>query len=263
MFNLIKYIADSLKPKDDTEFIQSDNFNISIFNRLKQDGFYVIFSDEDVIDNSIDMITINKYRIIRKNSPKQIEWLNNDNTFSFVYNSEPLYRRLVPPPWETIDHALIIYNIINITNNNKSKNYLEYGVRTGETLEKISNIVNISYGVDLCDYKKINDNVIFYKMLTDEFSKEILHTITFDYAFIDADHSFNQAYIDFKYIYDKLNINGYIFLHDTYPCMEENLKPSACNDCYKTPLEIRKNYKDIEILTIPINPGLTIVRKTR
>ena len=74
-------------------------------------------------------------------------------------------------------------------------------------------------------------------------------------------HKSEQVVIDFEYLYKYIKTGGFIFLHDTYPCMIENLKPSACNDCYLSPIIIKQKYPLLEMLTLPINPGLTIIRK--
>ena len=144
-------------------------------------------------------------------------------------------------------------------------NYIEYGTRSGECMEHISFYTNNVYGVDIIDYIPKGKNISFYKMFTDDFSNIHLKDIKYYYAFIDADHSSKQVFVDFEYIFKNIEIGGFVFLHDTYPCMEENLLPSACNDCYKTPFRIKQKYgRDIlEILTIPINPGLTIIRKLK
>ena len=98
-------------------------------------------------------------------------------------------------------------------------------------------------------------------MTTDTFSTNYLPNIEYHYAFIDADHKSKQVVIDFEYLYKYIKTGGFIFLHDTYPCMIENLLPAACNDCYLSPIVIKQRYPLIEILTLPINPGLTIIRK--
>ena len=200
---------------------------------------------------------------MRKNKPKEIEWLNEDGSVSFDLTRKPMYRRVIPPPWENIDHKSIICYIIQNTSKNFTTkiNYLEYGIRTGDCLEEVAKYVNTAYGVDILDYTSKRYNINFYKMYTNEFSKNHLNNISFNYAFIDADYSHSQVIIDFDNIFKNIEIGGFIFLHDTYPCIEENLLPGACSDCYKTPIYIKKHYKNIEILTIPINPGLTIIRK--
>lgn len=85
------------------------------------------------ISNDIDWVVINNYTLVRKNKPLQIEWLNNDGTMSFDLTRQPIYRRLIPPPYETINHAFIIANVIKETNG-KNKNYIEYGVRNGDCI---------------------------------------------------------------------------------------------------------------------------------
>ena len=260
MNNLIKYLQDSFSPRDTTEFVTLPKFDQTTFDDLRQDGFMVVESSDEKLDLSIDHVTIGDYTLIRKNSPKQIEWLNEDGGTSFDLSREPMYRRMVPPPWETLDHQSIIANVIQHTNG-KNKSYIEYGVRDGACIEKIAPHVGYAYGVDMDPYETKTENVRMFTMTTDQFSIRYLPTIKFDYAFIDADHTSKQVVIDFDYIINLINDNGYVFLHDTYPCRVENLLPSACNDCYKSPLKIKEKYPELEILTLPINPGLTIIRK--
>ena len=260
MNNIINYLLQSLKPVNSTEFIMLDNFNEEHFNLMRQDGIMLIKNTENNISNDIDWVVINNFTLVRKNKPLQIEWLNNDGTMSFDLTREPMYRRLIPPPYENINHAFIIANIIKETNG-KNKNYIEYGVRNGDCIKIISNEINIAYGIDILDYKNENPNIKKYIMDTDTFSNKYLPNIEYHYAFIDADHKSKQVVIDFEYLYKYIKTGGFIFLHDTYPCMIENLLPSACNDCYLSPIVIKQRYPLIEILTLPINPGLTIIRK--
>jgi hypothetical protein len=260
--NLIQYITDCIKPRDTSEIIETNSFTKENYLNLKQDGFMFLHSDlekENLLEKS-DFLKINNTTIIRKNFPLQLEWLKENNTISFDYSNIPIYRRFVPPPIETINHVFIISKLIEATSK-KDKNYLEYGVRNGDSVEPVSNLVKNVYAVDISDYTPKNSNIQFFKMFTDTFSDSILNTITFDYAFIDADHSSKQVLIDFINVYKYINTGGYIFLHDTYPCMEMLLRSDYCNDCYLSPIKIRELYPDIQMLTIPINPGLTIIRK--
>jgi len=259
---LSTYIKSCIQPIDDTEFLHNTIFNIDIYNKLKQDGIIFIDSniDRSSIDQKADILTINNSTILRKNKPFQIEWLKEDESIIFDLSNKPIYRRFVPPPIETINHIFIISKII-LETSNKDKNYIEYGVRNGDSVEPISKLVKTVYSVDLHDYVPKNNNIEFFKMLTDTFSENYLKNINFDYAFIDADHSSTQVVTDFINIYKYINKNGYIFLHDTYPCSKELLRQDYCNDCYLSPIKIRKLYPDIEMLTIPINPGLTIIHK--
>ena len=150
-----------------------------------------------------------------------------------------------------------------MNNSEKKGTFIEYGVRSGENLEEISQIVEKSYGIDINDRPNAlqNNNITYFKGYTDDFSENILPFIKFNYAFIDADHSFESCMKDFDNIYKYIETGGLIFLHDTYPTLEDMLSPIFCNDCYKTPIEIKNKYKNLEIITLPLNPGVTIIRK--
>jgi hypothetical protein len=260
MENIIEYLYSSIRPQNESEIIILDIFDEQKYILMKQDGIMIIKSANNNISSDIDWVVINNYTLLRKNKPKQIEWLNSDGSFSFVLSQEPIYRRLIPPPWETLDVAYLISNIIKETNG-KNKNYIEYGVRTGECIEVVSKEVNMAYGIDILPYQNRNTNIKMYQCYTNEFSNNFLPKIDYDYAFIDADHSSKQVLEDFEYIFKYLNRGGYIFLHDTYPCRIENLEPNACNDCYISPIIIKQRYPLLEILTLPLNPGITIIRK--
>ena len=44
--------------------------------------------------------------------------------------------------------------------------------------------------------------------------------------------------------------------------MPEMLSPRGSGDCYKVPIILKKEFKNkIELLTLPLNPGVTIIRK--
>lgn len=260
METLINYITDILHSKEKPFFIHADMFDVKHLNELKQDGILFIENNSILPPNNIDFVKIGKYMLCRKNIPKQIEWLNNDGTFNFDYTTEPIYSKLMPPPMETVNHLKIISAVILETRQSNST-YIEYGVRSGTSIEHIADFVNKSHGIDCNNYEPKNSKINFYKMTTDEFSEKHLKDIQFDYAFIDADHSYQQVIIDFENIYKYLSNGGYIFLHDTYPCSEQLLNPQYCNDCYLTPITIKNKYPFIEILTLPFNPGLTIIRK--
>jgi hypothetical protein len=253
------YIKTCYKPQNESEFSIVDRFDMNVYNSLIQDGIMIVRSNA-LVPAGRDKVSIGEWTIIRKNYPRELDWLQEGGSVQFNNTAAPLYRRHIPPPIETIDHVFLISKVISATSNN-DKNYIEYGVRNGTSVEPISKLVKNAYAVDIVDYVPTSDNIHFFKMLTDEFSANNLETINFDYAFIDADHSSKQVLTDFINIYNYINKGGYIFLHDTYPCSEIFLRSDYCNDCYLSPIKIRELYPNIEMLTIPINPGLTIIRK--
>ena len=260
MDKLIEYIQFCIKPRDSTEFYINDLFDENIFLSMKQDGIYICkqFNSENI--TNYEYVQIGSYYLVKK-CIKNLYWLNNDGTVNFDQTQEPLYRRLLPPPDESVNHPLIIYSIIKETSNN-NKTYIEYGVREGTTLNFIASIVEKAYGVDY-NLPSVNllDNCEFHQTYTTTFSENKLPNIKYQYAFIDADHNSKAVLKDFDSIYKYIDSGGYIFLHDTYPCDYYLTLPDKCYDCYKSPIIIKENYPNIEIVTLPLNPGLTIIRK--
>jgi predicted O-methyltransferase YrrM len=183
-----------------------------------------------------------------------------EDGFGFDDSTEPIYRRLLPPPAEVLDHVTIMKAIASTLGSNI--NYLEYGVSTGHSLLNMAKVVHKAFGVDVVNNirAQVPNNTEFFKMTTDRFSEEHVRDLEFSLCFIDADHAFSSAYKDFSNIIKYIKPGGYVFLHDTYPCAKEFLEPYLCNDCYKTPLQIKKDYPSLEVLTLPLQPGLTIVR---
>jgi len=110
---------------------------------------------------------------------------------------------------------------------------------------------------------KLGKNMSFYLGTTDQYFESIRNRgLLFDFIFIDADHSHEQSLKDFLNAQEYLLEDGFIFMHDTYPYNEAMFAPGLCNDCYKTPLYIKQKLKNnFEIVTLPFNPGLTIVKK--
>jgi predicted O-methyltransferase YrrM len=101
-------------------------------------------------------------------------------------------------------------------------------------------------------------------MLTDEYFAKLSPDEQFDVVFIDADHSHEQSLKDFLNVKDRVIDDGFIFFHDTYPYDVSMTHPLACNDAYRTALYIKQNLIDeFEVLTLPINPGVTMVKKMK
>lgn len=178
------------------------------------------------------------------------------------YPFKQISLRNIPPPHETLNHLEIILLLAKWI---KPQVYLEFGIRSGhvfhEMIKKFPNTRCI--GVDLCvNNKNLGET---YEMSTDDFSKKILPQLNclIDLCFIDADHSHEQSYKDFINIFDYVAEDGLVIFHDTYPINEMYTQSDWCNDAYKTPWKIRHElFKFCELVTLPIQPGLTILRKS-
>lgn len=174
---------------------------------------------------------------------------------------KPIYLRNVPPPGETFNHPEFICGLLKWI---KPERYLELGVREGNTFLPASKYCQKAIGVDAFNNIpfQLEPNMEFHAMMTDDYFTNLDPKIQFDVVFIDADHSHEQSLKDFINVKDRVIEDGFIFFHDTYPYDEAFLHPHACNDCYKTALYIKQNFiNEFEILTIPINPGVTILKK--
>ena len=88
-----------------------------------------------------------------------------------------------------------------------------------------------------------------------EIKKEI------DLIFIDADHSKEAVWEDFQNFYKWLRPNtGILVMHDSWPPNQAYTHPGRCGDCYMAISKV-KQIEDAEVLTLPFQYGLTLVRK--
>jgi hypothetical protein len=99
---------------------------------------------------------------------------------------------------------------------------------------------------------------------SDKFFERIKFT-PIAFAYIDGDHTYEQARKDFYNVVPLVMDNGFIVLHDTYPHREEYTAENVCGGVYKLRQEIERNRKDFDAITLvegtAISHGFTIVRK--
>jgi hypothetical protein len=138
------------------------------------------------------------------------------------------------------------------------KVYLELGLYTGETFQKvkraISGIGSRCIGVDI---KKPPIDGEIYVQTTDEFFENFNESV--DMIFIDADHSYESVVRDLENCLKILNKTGCIILHDTDPDNDSLFVPTRCGDSYKIVDELEKN-PNLNVTTLPISEaGLSVV----
>ena len=173
---------------------------------------------------------------------------------------KPIHLRNVPPPAETFDHTAFFDHLFFWF---KPENYLELGVRDGSNFMRVAKHCTNAIGVDVVPPSfPLASNMTYNTTTTDEYFKNLDSEVKFDVVFIDADHSYEQSLKDFMNVKDRVIEDGFIFFHDTYPYDAVMFDPNLCNDVYKTALYIKQNLIDeFEIMTLPFNPGVTIVKK--
>ena len=179
---------------------------------------------------------------------------------------EPIYLRNTPENsggrLETYPHYELIEHLAKWI---RPVNYLEIGVRHGTTYNLVKNYASTCYLVDLnfldIDY---SPNTIKYEMPSDDFFLSIERDLKFDMVFIDGDHSKEQVMKDFINVKDMVIEDGFVILHDTYPCDERMTLPDHSNNCWETMLEIKQKYSnEWEYITLPFNPGLSLLKKIK
>ena len=160
---------------------------------------------------------------------------------------------------EIIDHPYIISYMAQWW---KPNLYVEYGIRDGACVSRIIPHAKETWGVDIEPYSNSDPRFKFFQMTTRDFKKVLQErNPTIDMAFIDACHQCDVVLQDFDDLFPYMIPDGIIFLHDTYPIAEEFTVPNYCNDCWKVPGELKKKYgSKIELLTLPVMPGLTMVK---
>lgn len=171
----------------------------------------------------------------------------------------PIYLRNLPPPDETFDHAKFLADFARWL---KPEHYLELGVRDGHTFKEVTKYCKRATGVDTAKCEFILEPCAETKRCTTDEYFASLTTEQFDMVFVDADHSHQQSLKDFLAVVPRVIEDGFIFLHDTYPCQPRLFAPDKCSDCWLTPLFIKRNFiENFEVVTLPFNVGLTIVKK--
>lgn len=190
-------------------------------------------------------------------------------TFSDTDYTSPIYFRNPKRKFKlSLNHIEVIEFFIRLL---KPKNFIEMGTQFGETAVRVLPLIpEHYYGVDIImqdNMKFLNKkygNLHFFEMSTDEFFKNSFDNRFFDMAFIDASHDYEQTLKDFLNIKDFITPDGIIFFHDTYPSTTSETVSNLSGDCYKLPEKIRLEHNDeFEIITLPVNPGLSMARKIK
>lgn len=190
--------------------------------------------------------------------------MNSTNYNTSIYKRNPEKKGKL-----TLNHIEFIEFYVRLL---KPSNFLELGTQFGECSIKLIELIPNEYiGVDIkkqtnIDYLlKTYKNFKFFNGTTDNFFLDIKknqRNLKFDMVFIDACHSHEATYKDFLNVKDHINEDGIIFLHDCYPYSKEWTTPALCGDGYRTSEVIRKkHFEEFEIITIPVNPGISMVRK--
>lgn len=151
------------------------------------------------------------------------------------------------------------YSIIEaIAKHMKPRAYVELGVHEGECIRRVAPYCEKAIGVDIKRPAVVN-GWTFIECDTKNISRPFYDI---DLAFIDADHGAESVRRDFDGLWPSISPNGLILLHDTWPESQRYLEPGLCGTACNAVEGIKRAYSPgVEVVTLPISPGLTIIRK--
>jgi predicted O-methyltransferase YrrM len=147
--------------------------------------------------------------------------------------------------------------------------YVELGLYQCEVFNRAIPYAERLVGVDI-DRKagefmeRSSGKTTFFHGTTTAFAQKLKKKpMSIDLLFIDADHSKEAVAADFKNFFPFIADQGLIVIHDSYPRNQEFIDPKYCGDGYQTIARLSRSTKDYEMVTIPMHPGLTIIRKRK
>ena len=159
-------------------------------------------------------------------------------------------------------HIDFIIHLVTII---KPRNYLEIGIYKAGLLNYLIDFIPEITAVDInpesARYIKKKSKVNLINMNSIDFWE--INTKKFDMIFIDGNHSKEYVEKDFYGAMNSLNDEGILLIHDTYPKDKEATNPDRCDDGFLAVQKIGRVTVDFEIMTIPVHPGLTLIRKRK
>ena len=176
--------------------------------------------------------------------------------------------KLLPRP---LDKKSGVAGVINKTLDAlpQRNNYLEVGIFKGATFQNV--VAGSKWGVDIepsFDYSKLPKNTRVFVQTSDTFFAELAVDKKFDMVYIDAEHTFGQAYRELVHSFNHLEKWGVILLDDTVPqnsiaaiSSEAESKEAALRlhgtsvwphqgDVWKLIMQVREKHKSITVRTI-------------
>ncbi len=176
--------------------------------------------------------------------------------------------RLLPRP---LDKKSGVSGVINKTLDAlpQRSNYLEVGIFKGATFQNV--VSGVKWGVDIepsFDYSKLPKNTRVFVQPSDTFFSQLAGDKKFDMVYIDAEHTFAQAYRELVHSFNHLEKWGVILLDDTVPQNSIAAIPSEAEskevalrmhgtcvwphqgDVWKLIMQVREKHENITVRTI-------------
>lgn len=151
--------------------------------------------------------------------------------------------------------------IQTIINNKKLKKYLEIGIATGDTFNKVNCLYKV--GIDPL-IQNIDYNGVVFELTSNGYFEK--YKETFDIIFIDGLHLYEQAICDIVNSFKFLNKNGFLVIHDCLPqspemCKRETIRGLWTGDVYKAFLWFRDFHSYLPSFVINEDFGCGVIHK--
>ena len=166
-------------------------------------------------------------------------------------------RYLVTSKW----HLDFIVQLVRVL---KPQKYLEIGIYRAGLINRLIPLIPEITAVDVDPesgkFIESSNNVEFVNLNSQEFWKTN-PVNDYDLIFIDGNHSREVVLDDFHGALRSIKAEGVILFHDTYPLDKEATNPARCDTGYLAIEMLSHQTNEFEMMTIPVHPGLTLVRK--
>lgn len=161
---------------------------------------------------------------------------------------------LPPHDW----HAQIIAQILSAYQRFRPTLYVEVGVDRGLTVQTVAPYVDIGHAVDITFAnlaRPLPNWFVQHEMSSDLFFQQMDSQA--DVIFIDANHSERFVAKDVANALAHITDDGTVIVHDTIPLdWSDNMH---CGDGYKFIRKLRLAHPALQIWTMPLFPGLTLI----
>jgi hypothetical protein len=198
--------------------------------------------------------------------------LASGNLVAFLQNvilrKKSKKERLLPRP---LDKERGVAGVINKAFDAlpQRNSYLEVGIFKGATFQNV--IAGEKWGVDIepsFDFSRLPKNTRVFVQPSDTFFAQLAVDKKFDMVYIDAQHTFDQAYRELVHSFNHLEKWGVILLDDTVPENSIASIPSEAEskeaslrlhgttvwshqgDVWKVIMQVREKHKNIAVRTI-------------
>lgn len=186
------------------------------------------------------------------------------SAFNRTLNIELVHNQIILPTPVWNWHEDFIVQLVSIL---RPKVYVELGLWKCDVFNRVTDYAVELYGVDVDPkagtlIKMIGSRTNFFCGTTVKFAEQFKKTgKNIDFIFIDADHSESAVRTDFNLFFPMLSDQGIIAFHDAYPKDSSWTDQGLCGDGYKFIAELSTQATKFEVMTIPVHPGVALLRK--